>query len=648
MRLLSLLIAIGSASSSVPPTAKSYTTVGNVNSPQVIKLRTNTIIEDNGEITWPIFVADDFTVKEIKIIIHGLFHEYASDLSFKVIHGTKEALLFSHVGGNKVFGKPFPHPHPDVAGLEYPTPHPVDGTGYDYSFQDLSGYNNIAIGKTATQSSTLYGGAASRAIDGNTNGFYSASSVTHTDGHATTDPQPWWQVDLGANFVIGTVKVWNRVQQPNYDTVQKVTTTGAGKIGGYFRLSVNHGGMIAVTTPIAYNAVGSIADEVVPGSSLQAKLEALDNVGVVSITRGPLDTYTGGYTWTVTFVGDPGTVSTMTIGENALSGPSAVATVVTITSGSTDIYTNYETPVHEVSDRVKLGWVMVFASGVTIPSSLSAAKAVALFKKQITLGDMDSEEIDIRLPTNTVNGRVVRVQLEESLYLTLAEVQVFQEKAVPLEWYTGGSPIAPYDTYQPQYSFTEAFKGQSSLGEWLLVVKDSTARSSVRDSSSPSYEVHGQGGFDDWELIITKTDGTTISYLPDISATVKTLPIHGKLYYYDAAQPDKKGSEVQVAAGLNRNEGRCYENCEYQWQVGNGLSTTKYGSGAAYNRIPGYRYVVYVPNSKWIGRDIIAYTISNGVDESSSWGEINIEVRKCRVGECNNDSFNDIQFYNPY
>jgi hypothetical protein len=65
---------------------------------------------------------------------------------------------------------------------------------------------NLAQGKPATQSSTAAGGVASRAVDGNLNGDYSANSVTHTAGSA----QPWWQVDLGAVQRIDSIQVYNR------------------------------------------------------------------------------------------------------------------------------------------------------------------------------------------------------------------------------------------------------------------------------------------------------------------------------------------------------------------------------------------------------------------------------------------------------
>jgi hypothetical protein len=65
---------------------------------------------------------------------------------------------------------------------------------------------NLALNKTATQSSTGYGGVASRAVDGNTNGNFNNNSVAHTNNEA----QPWWQVDLGAVGNLTTIEVYNR------------------------------------------------------------------------------------------------------------------------------------------------------------------------------------------------------------------------------------------------------------------------------------------------------------------------------------------------------------------------------------------------------------------------------------------------------
>ncbi|MGK3966288.1 discoidin domain-containing protein [Sorangium sp. So ce118] len=65
---------------------------------------------------------------------------------------------------------------------------------------------NLAAGKPATQSSTLYPFSAARAVDSNTDGHFPNGSVTHTG----FDPQAWWQVDLGAVTDIGKVVLYNR------------------------------------------------------------------------------------------------------------------------------------------------------------------------------------------------------------------------------------------------------------------------------------------------------------------------------------------------------------------------------------------------------------------------------------------------------
>ena len=65
---------------------------------------------------------------------------------------------------------------------------------------------NLRLNGTASQSSTAFGGSASRAIDGNTNGVYGAGSITHTGN----DPGAWWQVDLGEEHPLERIVLWNR------------------------------------------------------------------------------------------------------------------------------------------------------------------------------------------------------------------------------------------------------------------------------------------------------------------------------------------------------------------------------------------------------------------------------------------------------
>src|SRR5262249_51077673 len=67
--------------------------------------------------------------------------------------------------------------------------------------------SNLALNKAATQSSDPgWGGPASKAVDGNTDGVWADGSVTHTN----FDAQAWWQVDLGSTHAVQRVDVWNR------------------------------------------------------------------------------------------------------------------------------------------------------------------------------------------------------------------------------------------------------------------------------------------------------------------------------------------------------------------------------------------------------------------------------------------------------
>ena len=70
----------------------------------------------------------------------------------------------------------------------------------------LSGGKNIAIGKSASQSSTDYGGPAKLAIDGNPDGNFDRKSTTHT----ASQDNPWWEVDLGAAVQIDSIRIHPR------------------------------------------------------------------------------------------------------------------------------------------------------------------------------------------------------------------------------------------------------------------------------------------------------------------------------------------------------------------------------------------------------------------------------------------------------
>ena len=66
---------------------------------------------------------------------------------------------------------------------------------------------NVALRGKAKQSSTEHNGAASRAVDGNTSGTYTDGTSTHTNEGSN---DPWWELDLGREFPVERIVVWNR------------------------------------------------------------------------------------------------------------------------------------------------------------------------------------------------------------------------------------------------------------------------------------------------------------------------------------------------------------------------------------------------------------------------------------------------------
>ncbi|MEC8411213.1 MAG: DUF1549 domain-containing protein, partial [Planctomycetota bacterium] len=86
--------------------------------------------------------------------------------------------------------------------LELPKDH--DGFLTLSEVQVFSGGRNIAHTGQATQSSVDYNSPAAKAIDGNHDGSFASCSCTQSERAA------WWELDLGAEFPIDSVAVWNR------------------------------------------------------------------------------------------------------------------------------------------------------------------------------------------------------------------------------------------------------------------------------------------------------------------------------------------------------------------------------------------------------------------------------------------------------
>ena len=88
---------------------------------------------------------------------------------------------------------------------------------------------------------------------------------------------------------------------------------GTDTLGGGFKICLdtqaNLNGLMSVeldvcTDKIDHNALASATESGGDGTSMEEKLEALENVGDVLVVRGPVNPKNGGYTWIVQFLRD--------------------------------------------------------------------------------------------------------------------------------------------------------------------------------------------------------------------------------------------------------------------------------------------------------------------------------------------------------
>ena len=113
-----------------------------------------------------------------------------------LLEGLPENLRTGHDGGKGSFGR--------YVRIELPR----NGTLTLAEVEVMSDGTNIARRGTAQQSATANGGEAARAIDGKTSPSWGDGGQTHTPENAAN---PWWEVDLGAEYPIERITIYNRL-----------------------------------------------------------------------------------------------------------------------------------------------------------------------------------------------------------------------------------------------------------------------------------------------------------------------------------------------------------------------------------------------------------------------------------------------------
>ncbi len=307
---------------------------------------------------------------------------------------------------------------------------------------------NLAQGKAATQSSTLPGypsATASSAVDGNTDGNFFDGSVTATN----PDANPWWQVDLGASAAVSSIVIWNR------------TDCCASRLSDYWVFVSDTPFLASDTSATLQNRAGTFASHQTaapnPSTTIAGAAEGryvrvqLSSAGYLSLAEVQVFGTGGAPPPSDLAQGKPATQSSTFSGIAPAAAGSAVDGntdgnfsdgSVTATNADANAWWQVDLGVPASVSSIaiwnrtdccagRLSDYWVFVSNTPFLPTDSPANL------QNRAGTFASHQTTAPNPSTTITvnaqGQYVRVQLSDTDYLSLAEVQVFG---------TGGSPIS--------------------------------------------------------------------------------------------------------------------------------------------------------------------------------------------------------------
>ena len=302
---------------------------------------------------------------------------------------------------------------------------------------------DVALGQPATQSSPG-GGAASLAVDGNTDGnFYDGSVSIASSGPGGL----WWQVDLGASATMNSIMVWNR------------TDCCESQLGDYWVFvsdtPISPPDLYAVGTFCSHQAVTPSPSSriVIPGA--QGRYVWIAPIGGNYLSLAEVQVFGTLVSPTTPANVAPGNAATQSSTWNGTYGAKASLAIDGNTDGnfsdssvsSTGLDTNawwqvdLGAPVSVSSIAVWnrtdccgswLGDYWVFVSDTPFQSTDTPATLSG------RAGTFSSHQTTAPSPNASVvipgaQGRFVRVQLDGTNYLSLAEVQVFGTLVPPTD-----------------------------------------------------------------------------------------------------------------------------------------------------------------------------------------------------------------------
>jgi hypothetical protein len=295
---------------------------------------------------------------------------------------------------------------------------------------------NLALGKAATQSSVAYGGVASRAVDGSTDGNYFNNSVTHSAGAS----QDWWQVDLGQSAAIDSVKLWNRTDCCSTRLSNFHVFVSATDMTGrtWAQLTADPTVRQVAVTSLNGSASLSLAIGGVSGRYVRVQLDGQDNLSLAEVqvfgrVVSPATNLALGKPATQSSEGFGGAASRAVDGNT--SGNYFNSSVTHTASAAAQDWWQVDLGQAYVLDTVtlwnrtdccadRLANFYVFASPTDMTGRTLGQLLADTTVKQVQVGSLGGAA-SLNVALAGASARYVRIQLAGTNYLSLAEVQVF-------------------------------------------------------------------------------------------------------------------------------------------------------------------------------------------------------------------------------
>jgi hypothetical protein len=629
----------------------------------------------------------------VEVLLRDLYHTKPSAITATVDHLGHINTLFSGCCTGNTFGNSYPKTR---SGTNATLLNVDTGVGADFLFSDTVA-PNLALAGIVSQSTPRL--SPKLAIDGNVDPLLGDGSVSDT----ADEQDAWWLLQLPANSRVRSMAVYARKPQAWINPITEVVIKSFDAYPqGRYKLRLNN---IHPDDPSVEVTTGFIdfgASPVV----VQRIIEATSGLGNVAVTRRALPLcdalvgqgcgsgYQSGYGFayrlsflslaapspnvTVVSVRFPGQPDVLVEGaaievqlfqlftsvelirtgyfiqvpEENEYGKGVAPPVVNDTTANTGFnYNAWLTPF----------WVMVFNTTAP-PSALNASINASIWVQRYeTMGDL----LNINLPEAMAVG-YIKIQREGYGSLSLAEVEVYEEKINQLNSYDQGAPVEPSALsapYQPSQSFKHTFNHVPFDGRWLVqLTQDATLQRDYRGFSGAA------GTISEAVLIITDLAGVVHSYYQDLRAEVTSLPKYGDLSYTAPHTPSPYGNwreNFEVTAegrlvpklGGERPLGYCYgpdsyfnastqnadnvyQQCPDNFGVAPLLSTLRVlGDTPETVYLRNERVVVYKPRQGYLGPDYFTYIVHDGQNVQThevqgsaqgSQNEVTVHVRKCR------------------